>query len=159
MSNATPVQRQLGVRPVSELVRSQYVLGRPASELVRSLHTLVRSVRTSYLEVWSKYIKVEQDSRSKELKEKTELRIVRPSVAQYSQIYFGPNRSSAIQKTIPLGLSSGGVCKRISIILKRMNPRRTLHGEIQVLLGLCHTKLIKAHKHHLGGGNWTQSFW
>ena len=37
-----------------------------------------------------------------------------------------------------------------------MNPRRTLHGEIQVLLGLCHSKPIKAHKHHLGGGNITQ---
>ena len=34
-----------------------------------------------------------------------------------------------------------------------MNPRRTLHGGVEVLLGLCHTKPIKAHKHHLGGGN------
>ncbi|THG20517.1 hypothetical protein TEA_027974 [Camellia sinensis var. sinensis] len=33
-----------------------------------------------------------------------------------------------------------------------MNPRRILHGGVQVLLGLCHTKLIKAHKQHLGGG-------
>ncbi|THF99708.1 hypothetical protein TEA_001110 [Camellia sinensis var. sinensis] len=57
-----------------------------------------------------------------------------------------------MEKTIPLGLSSGGGCKRISIILRRLNPRRTLRGEIQVLLGLCHMKLIKAHKHHLGGG-------
>ena len=37
-----------------------------------------------------------------------------------------------------------------------MNPRRTLHGGIKVLLGLCHSKPIKAHKHHLGGGNITQ---
>ena len=34
-----------------------------------------------------------------------------------------------------------------------MNPRRTLHGGVEVLLGLCHTKPIKAHKHHLWRGN------
>ena len=34
-----------------------------------------------------------------------------------------------------------------------MHPRRTLHGGIEVLLGLCHTKPIKAHKHHLWRGN------
>ncbi|KAF5933815.1 hypothetical protein HYC85_029986 [Camellia sinensis] len=58
-----------------------------------------------------------------------------------------------MEKTIPLGLSSGGGCKRISIILRSMNPKRTLHEGIKVLLGLCHGKPIKAHKHHLGGGN------
>ena len=34
-----------------------------------------------------------------------------------------------------------------------MNTRRTLHGGVEVLLGMCHSKPIKAHKHHLGGGN------
>ena len=35
----------------SELVQSQFVLERPVSELVRSRLTMVRSVRTCYLEV------------------------------------------------------------------------------------------------------------
>ncbi|CAL5429366.1 unnamed protein product [Camellia sinensis] len=42
--------------------------------------------------------------------------------------------------------------------IRRLNPRRTLHGEIRVLLGLCHMKLIKAHKQHLGGGDKATSY-
>ena len=39
-----------------------------------------------------------------------------------------------------------------------MNPRRSLHGKIKVLLGLCYSKPIKAHKQHLGGGNFYTIF-
>ncbi|GMP39791.1 hypothetical protein CsSME_00010488 [Camellia sinensis var. sinensis] len=56
-------------------------------------------------------------------------------------------------KTISLGLSSEGGVEGYALSFRSMNPRRTLLGEVEVLLELCHTKLIKAHKHHLGGGN------
>ena len=55
--------------------------------------------------------------------------------------------------TISLGLSSEGGVGGLGLSFRRLNPRRTLHGGIEVLLGLCHTKPIKAHKHHLWIGN------
>ena len=56
-------------------------------------------------------------------------------------------------KTISLGVSSEVGVEGLALSIRSMNPRRTLHGGVEVLLGLCHTKPIKALKHHLWRGN------